>query len=418
MIVFGGCNNVDEGDLDDDDVLSSTEILDLATMQSTPGPNLPVVDPAYLNGRYDLNGRYGHSSAVLPDAKIILIGGTDEAEMIHSSVHILDPTTMQWAVGPPMATPRKGAATVVLGDGRVMVIGGLNDSTLIPCSTEVLDPDVMQWSAGPELKHPRFWAAAAVDVDGEVIVVGGTKSLYSDAVCTAVEFLCTGVGFLEHPAPLPAEPAILAPVPDCTDMLPGEIAAHLESWLTAADGLQNSGGGALVPKLAGIRKTYDQVVSLSRARRNRSLQAATALRDRKLAQAKQDFDTTSERVDRLHQKLKTEIKTARDHHLAQFTTQANAELAKLLPEIEGVRTEQADMARAAASIKRRSSNGAAAASKRRRIVEPPECAVCLDKVPDTVFQCGHEACASCAKKLKTCHTCRAKITQRIKRHGV
>ena len=42
------------------------------------------------------------------------------------------------------------------------------------------------------------------------------------------------------------------------------------------------------------------------------------------------------------------------------------------------------------------------------------CDVCLDADKDTSFQCGHRACAACAKELTTCHICRKPVTHRIK----
>lgn len=46
-----------------------------------------------------------------------------------------------------------------------------------------------------------------------------------------------------------------------------------------------------------------------------------------------------------------------------------------------------------------------------------ECAICMEREKDTVFQCGHQTCSECAWKIANCHTCRAYIIQRIRLHG-
>lgn len=42
------------------------------------------------------------------------------------------------------------------------------------------------------------------------------------------------------------------------------------------------------------------------------------------------------------------------------------------------------------------------------------CPVCIEHRKDTVFQCGHQACNTCAGLLTECPMCRAPIELRIK----
>lgn len=42
------------------------------------------------------------------------------------------------------------------------------------------------------------------------------------------------------------------------------------------------------------------------------------------------------------------------------------------------------------------------------------CCVCMDRPKDTVFQCGHQCCSVCSISMSNCHSCRARITERIK----
>lgn len=46
-----------------------------------------------------------------------------------------------------------------------------------------------------------------------------------------------------------------------------------------------------------------------------------------------------------------------------------------------------------------------------------ECPICLQKPKRIVFQCGHQCCETCSPAIVQCHSCRAKITQRITMYG-
>ena len=42
------------------------------------------------------------------------------------------------------------------------------------------------------------------------------------------------------------------------------------------------------------------------------------------------------------------------------------------------------------------------------------CSICMERAKDTVFNCGHLACAQCSRSLKSCHICRKNIEMRTK----
>lgn len=41
------------------------------------------------------------------------------------------------------------------------------------------------------------------------------------------------------------------------------------------------------------------------------------------------------------------------------------------------------------------------------------CGICLERVRNVVFLCGHGACVNCAQSLRICHMCRQVITRKI-----
>lgn len=52
-------------------------------------------------------------------------------------------------------------------------------------------------------------------------------------------------------------------------------------------------------------------------------------------------------------------------------------------------------------------------TKIMEIEEANSCGICLEKVKNVVFLCGHGACVNCANTLKNCHMCRKTITKKI-----
>lgn len=52
-------------------------------------------------------------------------------------------------------------------------------------------------------------------------------------------------------------------------------------------------------------------------------------------------------------------------------------------------------------------------SKIMEFEETHSCGICMERVRDVAFLCGHSCCARCAETLKTCHMCRKTIVKKI-----
>jgi len=46
--------------------------------------------------------------------------------------------------------------------------------------------------------------------------------------------------------------------------------------------------------------------------------------------------------------------------------------------------------------------------------EAPNCHICLEKPKDTIFNCGHTTCATCAEQVTICPDCRTPITTKAR----
>jgi len=128
-------------------------------------------------------GRSGHTSTLLNDGNVLIIGGITSSSSIESC-EIYNPTTSSWAYINPLVESRESHASVLLSDGRVLVIGGFNlhpagEESLSSC--EIYNPMTGEWQQAAPLNHSRGNHKAILLDNGNVIVIGGQK-LWGDPV--------------------------------------------------------------------------------------------------------------------------------------------------------------------------------------------------------------------------------------------
>ena len=131
--------------------------------------------------------RYGHTSSLLPDGRVLVVGGVDsEGAPALSSCEIFDPATLTFTPAAPLGTPRVEHTATVLNSGQVFVAGG---STVGPQpgntgflagilnTGEIYDPVLNAWSpAANTMQLGRASAAALRRQDGTVLLAGGQIS--------------------------------------------------------------------------------------------------------------------------------------------------------------------------------------------------------------------------------------------------
>ncbi|SEH15797.1 Kelch repeat-containing protein [Thermoleophilum album] len=120
------------------------------------------------------NGRYHHTATVLPDGRVLVVGGerTDRDTPLFSA-ELVDPRSGRSEVVAPTATPRVNHIAVLLRDGRVLVAGGGTFATGFLRSAEIFDPRTLSWREAAPMLHARGYAQATRLSDGRVLVVGG-----------------------------------------------------------------------------------------------------------------------------------------------------------------------------------------------------------------------------------------------------
>ncbi|MBL8743082.1 MAG: hypothetical protein JNK04_18360, partial [Myxococcales bacterium] len=116
-----------------------------------------VYDPVggVWSNSFLLQSRQEFTLTRLPDGRALVAGGLENIDAPPEvRAELFDPLTNQWSPAGPMSNPRIFHAAFVLPDDRVMVVGGLANG-IVQASTEIFDPSTSAWTAGPAMSVPR-----------------------------------------------------------------------------------------------------------------------------------------------------------------------------------------------------------------------------------------------------------------------
>lgn len=114
--------------------------------------------------------------APLPNM-LYAFGGRNQSQGPLDAVEMFDTWWGRWVFCPPMPTRRAGSAAAMLPDLRIMVIGGYNDrgiaEGLLACC-DTYDPWTLEWVKGGAAPLARArWGHGCAALGGQVFVVGG-----------------------------------------------------------------------------------------------------------------------------------------------------------------------------------------------------------------------------------------------------
>ena len=126
--------------------------------------------------------RNGHSAVLLPNGKVLIVGGYNASGDIFPSPELYDPATGSFSPTGNLRTPRHSASATLLVDGRVLVAGGIGVGVGTPelSSSKVYDPATGTWQETGNLAAPRLGHAAFRLNDGRVLVAGGAQYFSED----------------------------------------------------------------------------------------------------------------------------------------------------------------------------------------------------------------------------------------------
>ncbi len=175
LVVIGGISNWTAGNSPNEPISLSNgiEILDTksanSNWQTREIPN---------NLGYNPYAPYLHTATLLPDDRILIIGGND-AISSKASVSIYDPEKNSWENADDLPFARQHHATVVVGN-QVMVVGGESSLNSTGDNSNVFITRIGEWNwssySSQQLGAKRVFFTANAFKNDSVVVIGGTST--------------------------------------------------------------------------------------------------------------------------------------------------------------------------------------------------------------------------------------------------
>ena len=95
--------------------------------------------------------RQHHTATLLPNGKVLVVGGCDRNENPLSNAELYDPVTGRSTVTGALTTARERHSATLLPNGKVLVAGGRSSRGVITNSAEIYDPATGTWTASKSL---------------------------------------------------------------------------------------------------------------------------------------------------------------------------------------------------------------------------------------------------------------------------
>lgn len=125
-----------------------------------------------------------HTSTLLKDGMLLVVGGSNGTNFALDSVEKYDPVTNTWTLKKNLPFPLASHTATLLQDGRVLVAGGVstgnNSNIIIKNLALIYDPAADQWSQSSAMSAPRAYHSANLLPDGRVVVTGGSGDAFGD----------------------------------------------------------------------------------------------------------------------------------------------------------------------------------------------------------------------------------------------
>jgi YVTN family beta-propeller protein len=165
VLIIGGDNSNNLSAV----ALSSAEIYDPVTGLSTSTGNMATAR--------DLS-----TATVLPNGKVLIVGGYDSTTATLASAELYDPNTGTFAVTGSMSVPRQEHTATLLPNGKVLITGGAqwHPPAVFYASAEIYDPATGQFTLTGTMNSPHVDHTATLLPNGKVLVASGLGSINPD----------------------------------------------------------------------------------------------------------------------------------------------------------------------------------------------------------------------------------------------
>jgi len=218
-----------------------------------------------------LAARQAHSATLLPDSRVLVVGGYGLAGAPLKSAEIYDPATDAWSAAASLATARASHTATLLPNGSVLVTDGSDASGAALSNGGIYDPASDRSSRTGPLMAARTYHSAVLLPSGKVLIAGGESS--------PAGFLDTSELFSRSLRPAAAWRPVVTAAPSISLGSALTISGRLFSGLSEAsggNGVQNSSTNHPIAVLQSLGNEQRRILGASDSVAWSSAQLTTA----------------------------------------------------------------------------------------------------------------------------------------------
>ncbi|MGO9453839.1 MAG: kelch repeat-containing protein [Candidatus Binataceae bacterium] len=124
-----------------------------------------------------VTARWGHTATLLPNGKVLIVGGYDSSGHYLASAELYDPATQTFSATGSLATGRADHTATLLPDGTVLVTGGLIETQNYTFESlsdaQIYNPATGTFSFASEMNEGHYNHTATLLENGKVLIAGG-----------------------------------------------------------------------------------------------------------------------------------------------------------------------------------------------------------------------------------------------------